>query len=137
LQVDEKLEQAVKALVVVSLKCDRQLRFTIEVKVNRKDFLVRIVVFFKARQRRDFGEFFNLVVAEVKCQVVVVVAECRRKEAPNLVVRNLASSVDHSVSDDGLPDVVVLQIQVLHEDAFVTSLIAVIVLKQSNEVVCH
>lgn len=55
-----------------------------------------------------------LVVAEVSQQVVVAVAKHGGKESVHLVMRDFQGALNNRVPNDGLPDVVVNQIQVLY-----------------------
>ena len=78
-----------------------------------------------------------VVVAKIGKQVVIVVADCWREEPGHLVPCYLDFALNHGVTNDRLPDIVVDLIKVLNQHTFIAALVSFVVLKHGNEVSCH
>lgn len=83
-----------------------------EVKVNREHLLLFDVVVFKARHGKNILQFCFLVVADIEQQVIVVVRNHRSQKPSKLLVSNFHFFRRHCVSEDALPDVVIILIHV-------------------------
>jgi hypothetical protein len=96
----------------VSFQCKLNLTLTKEVKVNREHLLFGFIVFFEARQRKNMLQFCFLVVADIEQQIVVMVRYHRSQKSAKLQISNFHLFTRHCVSEDALPDIVVILIHV-------------------------
>ncbi len=110
------------------------LALTEEIVKDREHFLVCFVILLKTWHSDNLLQFFFLVVAKVEKQVVTMISNHRRQESVHLLVSDLHLFVRHCIAEDAFPDVVIVLKQMSHQRAFITALIAVLVLNQRNEI---
>jgi hypothetical protein len=106
LHLDEGIKKLVERRVIVSEKCDVDLGLPEEVVKDRKHLILGVVVAFKPWHFKNQLQCVQVAVAEVMQQVVVVVTQHWRQEPKDLVVSDLNSALQHRVTDQGFPDVV-------------------------------
>lgn len=121
------------------MACERDVYLSLasEVEENRKNLFARVVDLVEVSHLKDLFELAGVAVAEVVQQAVALVGDDRRCHTAQKVVFDRQSAVQNGVADERLPDVVAERKHVFDEDCFVTALVALAVVEDSDVVLGH
>ena len=96
------------------MQCDAELGLSEEVKEDWEHFLLSHVILFETTHLYNLSHLVQMVVTEVVQEVVVVVAQHRRKETEHLFMGYGHGARQNRVADQRFPDVVIDQVEVLN-----------------------
>ena len=116
------------------LQSHAYLSFAVKVVKYREHLFLTVEVLLEPGHLEYRLELLKVVVAEVVKQVVVTVRHAWSQKPIELVVCDWQSTLIHTITYQRLPNVVLKEVHILNQTAFIRSLITVLVLKHCNEV---